>query len=115
MRSSFCLALTQPMLEFLCATADGVKWDRTLYYKQYGAAKPDSFIASSHALEKRGLIVWLPREQRPSVLDGEGNLQYLSNCRLTPAGAALVDLLKVTGIFVEADAAIGKRSRGAAK
>lgn len=56
MKTSFCLALTQPMLEFLCATADGVHWDRRLYCRQWGNARPDSWIASSGGLIKRGLL-----------------------------------------------------------
>ncbi len=113
MRSSFCLALTQPMLEFLCATADGVHWDRRLYYRQWGIAKPDNSIASSHALEKRGLVERLHREIiRAQPLD-EFNLH--SHYRLTPAGEAVVAMLRVAGIFVEADAAIEKRAKAVTK
>jgi hypothetical protein len=111
MRSSFCLALTQPMLEFLCAVADGVSWDRTLYYQQYGAARPDSHIASSGALYKRGLIQenpdCPPTDQVPWEL-----VHQRSQWKLTPAGDALVELLKVAGIFIEADAAIVKKLAG---
>ena len=108
-KSSFCLALTQPMLEFLCATADDVHWDRLLYYRQYGNARPDSFIASEAALEKRGLIVRKIRTVLKEIPVDEAYLH--SYCELTPAGVAVVELLKVAGIFIEADAAIEKRSR----
>lgn len=102
MRSSFCLALTQPMLEFLCATAEGVHWDRRLYTRQYGIARPDNWIASSHGLVKRGLIERLTRVEIDSTpLDDVVTSHY----RLTPAGKAMVELLKVAGIFMESDTA----------
>jgi hypothetical protein len=107
MRTSFCLALTQPMLEFLCATADGVHWDRSLYYRQYGVAKPDSLFGTGDALVKRGLIERLTRAQIDGTPMGEYYLH--AHYRLTPAGEAVVALLKVSGIFVEADASIEKR------
>lgn len=111
MRSSFCLALTQPMLEFLCATADGVHWDRRLYTRQWGIARPDNWIASSGSLVKRGLIERLVRaEINAQPMD---EFHFHSHYRLTPAGDALVELLKVTGIYVESDGAIEKKAKAA--
>jgi len=107
MRSSFCLALTQPMLEFLCATAEGVHWDRRLYTRQYGVARPDNWLASSHALIKRGLIERLGRVEIDAVSMTEDAVT--SHYRLAPAGAALVALLKVAGIFVESDTALQRK------
>jgi len=111
MRSSFALTLTQPMLENLCAIADGVESDRSLYFQCCGAARPDNFLATSKALEKRGLIHDHPR--RHDMSDFRENYdQGISHIwQLTPAGEALVVLLKVTGIFVEADAAIALRAK----
>ncbi len=106
MRTSFCLALSQPMLEFLCATADGVHWDRRLYSRQWGAAKPDNWLASGGSLEKRGLIERLTRVQ----IESSGSDFTVSHYKLTPAGSAVVELLKVAGIFIEADSAIEKRA-----
>lgn len=106
MRTSFCLALTQPMLEFLCATAEGVHWDRRLYARLYGVAKPDNWIASGGSLVKRGLIERLARPELASI----GIMENISHYRLTPAGVALVELLKVAGIFIESDAALEKRA-----
>lgn len=109
MRSSFCLALTQPMLEFLCATADGVHWDRKLYYRQWGGARPDSFIASGRSLVNRGLI---ERLQYSEIQDQpKSDPELYAHYRLTPAGSAVVELLKVSGIFIEADAAVTKRAK----
>lgn len=109
MRSSFCLALSQPMLEFLCATADGVHWDRRLYTRQWGITRPDNWIASGQSLVKRGLIERLDRAQINTQPTDEAEFQFHAHYRLTPAGSALVGLLKVAGIFIEADAAIEKR------
>jgi hypothetical protein len=113
MRSSFCLALTQPMLEFLCATAEGVHWDRRLYTRQYGIARPDSWLASSAGLMKRGLIERLTRVEIDATTYQDDCLT--SHYRLTPAGSALVELLKVAGIFVESDSAVEKRERAIVK
>lgn len=108
MRTSFCLALTQPMLEFLCATAEGVYWDRRLYSRQFGAAKPDNWIASGDSLIKRGLIERLTRLEIDKRIPLNDFLS--SHYRLTPAGVALVELLKVTSVFVESDTAIERKS-----
>lgn len=115
MRTSFCLQLTQSMLELLCAVADGVMWDRMYHFPAYGIAKPNNWIAPEQALIKRGLIWRVPVDQQPKYPLQEGferGRQGLLDClRLTPAGEAFVALLKVTGIFVKADAAIDKDAR----
>ena len=104
MRTGMVLALTQPMLEYLCAVADGVLWDR------FGASalgRPDNFLASSRSLEKRGLIV---RKRPVKITDGyvPGNENHWMR---TPAGEAVVSLLKAVGVFVEADRAIEKKAK----
>lgn len=112
MKTSFCLALTQPMLEFLCATAEGVHWDRRLYSRQYGIARPDNWLASSGSLEKRGLVERLTRLEIDRTCTSVHDFTT-SHYRLTPAGEAVVGLLKVTGIFITSDTAIERStSRG---
>jgi len=106
MRSHFSLNLSQAMLEFLCAVADGVTWDRQLYFQSLGS-QADTFLATSRALEKRGLIVRLPRGERLK----EQSFCESSCWELTPAGEKVVDLLKLVGLFIEADAAISKKAR----
>ena len=100
------------MLELLCAIADGVMSDRRLYFQSYGQAKVETG-ATGHALEKRGLIQDHPERDGPITTEvakmwerGEQR-----TWQLTPAGEAVVALLRVAGIFVEADAAIMKRAR----
>src|SRR6516164_1563635 len=61
MKVGFHLSLSRSMLEFLCATADGVHWDRSLYH--HDMITPENWIASSCALIKRGLIERLTREE----------------------------------------------------
>lgn len=110
MKTSFCLALTQPMLELLSAVADDAAWDRGLYFQQYGLAKPDSMLSTSAALIKRGLIVDLSAHEKKTKFTGPfEQTRLLAFHRLTPAGEALVALLKVTGIFVTSDASLMKR------
>ncbi len=107
-RTNFMLALSQPQIEFLCAVADGVQWNRTLFPSIHA---PCNFIATSQALAKRGLIVRKSESELDAQL-GVSTLSYEWCChKLTPAGAALVQLLKVTGIFVDSDAALNKKSR----
>jgi len=103
MRTGMCLALTQPMLEFLCATADGVVWDRGIHGAT-SLAKPDNFIVTGAALEKRGLI-----RRRPPARSTDDDDIRASVWETTEAGEAVVALLKSVGVFVEADAAIEKR------
>ena len=94
MRTGLALVLTQPMLEELCALAEGVKSDRALYFRELGAASPHNFIASMAALEKRGLVS--------------------SNDRtLTNIGQRVIELLKEAGVFKRADAAIQRQEKGA--
>lgn len=112
MRIGFSLILTKTMLEYLCAVADDVKWDRALYWKN--GAMPDNWIASERSLEKRGLIerkpaIWFEENKHLSQTWSEACER--SCCVLTPAGKAVVELIKIAGIFVEADAAINKKSR----
>jgi hypothetical protein len=97
------------MLEFLCAVADDVQWDRHLYHKTRTA--PENWIASERSLEKRGLIErkspeWFARHKYDT-----GDFNERSCCVLTPAGRVVINLIKMAGIFVEADAAINKKSR----
>lgn len=103
------LALSQSMVEYLSAVADGVTWDRCKYSNLY---RPDSFLATQAALVKRGLIVKKTREEFTGDELQIGSGWEWSNFKLTPAGEAVVQLFRVTGVFVEADAAITKKLRG---
>ncbi len=117
LRTSFVLSLTRTMLEFLCAVADDVSWDRATFGESV-ITRPDNWIASSLALQKRGLVVRKSREQIEAELkkrfpkgyrEPEGVQQ--SFWVLTPAGTCIVELLKMTGMFIEADEAIEKRCK----
>lgn len=100
--------LQRAMCEFLSAVADGVCWDRHLY----GSAQPypNSFIASAASLFKRGLIESRPRAEVEAMKHTDHFAEW-THWRLTPAGEHVVELLKLAGLFVEADAAINKRHR----
>jgi len=115
----FNLVLTKPMIEFLCAVAEDVQWDRSLYYQ--GPHRPNHPLATAHVLENRGLV----QRKKLKVIKEEGDISLKraqaeedssvlhenSYYRLTPAGEALVHLFKVTGVFILADTAINKKSR----
>lgn len=109
----FRLGLTRAMCEFISAVADGVHWDRSVFGSSN--AFPDNFLATSRSLEKRGLIERKPEEEckaryaRPATTPYE--LHSWTHYRLTPAGDAVVVLLKLTGLFVEADMAVEKKAR----
>jgi hypothetical protein len=104
----FLLKLSRPMLEYLCAVADDVTWDRGLYW---GEGTTENFLATSASLVKRGLI----RRKSPKLVDAQlHGKNRVADRRfqfdeLTPAGKAVVELVKLAGVFVEADAAIEKR------
>jgi hypothetical protein len=95
-RVSFSLSLTRPMLEFLCASADNVRWDRRAFGNLH---YPDNWFATEHALMKRGLI-----ERKPPHLV-ENKKFSEPPWRLTPAGLALIELLKIGGLYIEAEEA----------
>jgi len=88
------------MLEFLCATAEDVRWDRDRYG---GMLYPNCFLVTISALEKRGLI---ERKPRIKLADDEPFDRW--PYKLTPAGAALVELLKVGELFILPEAAKAK-------
>jgi len=111
MRTRFNLNLSQPMIEFLSAVSDDVMWDRSS--EMGNIHRPDNWIGTGGCLEKRGLLI-----HKRHVIDDfnrmdvpDDRMNEVGCWVLTPAGEALVELLKVTGIFIEADAAIIKKSR----
>lgn len=109
-RVGFSLHLTRAMAEFLSAVADGVVWDR----QRYGSAvvAPNNFLATSASLVKRGLIEAKPVPEREANKHRPDAEFYTWNqWNLTPAGELVVAMLVLTGLFVEADAAIEKRNR----
>lgn len=99
------------MLEFLCAVADGVAWDRS----GLGASTincPDNWIATEHSLVKRGLVMRKPLKIRKQQLDDKDNeLWETTPVELTDAGKIVVDLIKLSGVFIESDHAINKKNR----
>ena len=104
------LQLSRAMLELLCAFAEDVHWDRSAFG---GLHCPDSFIATSRSLVRRGLIREDPRKlatKKNSMVRSmslwSGSTQY----SLTPAGRCVVDLLKSVGLFVDSDHADIRRS-----
>lgn len=101
MRTGMQLSLTQTMLEFICATADGVQWDRM---GNSTLARPDGYLVTAASLEKRGLV-------KRRVTTSAETMNGASFHELTDAGKCVVELLKVTGVFTEADRAIEKRER----
>jgi hypothetical protein len=104
MRTNFHLGLTRPQMEFLCAVADDVMWDRFTYGMGTG---PDNFIASEGALTKRGLIV---RKTGKRQLGGKHVYEFKHFCELTDAGWLVVELLKITGLFIQSDNAIERKA-----
>lgn len=98
-RTSFSLVLSQAMIEFLCAVADGVMWDR--YMHPVTIHRPDNWVASEAALTKRGLIRRKCRSELDRELHEEREHGEWSCCELTPAGEAVVQLFRATGVFVE--------------
>jgi len=111
MRLGFSLALSRPMLEYLSATADGVQWDRSLYFQ--GGPQTDNWMASQNSLIKRGLLIRktdaeIALHRHVDTPPGEWTCMKLS-----PAGVVVVELIKLAGMFVESDAAINKKARQA--
>lgn len=92
-RVMFELKLSRAMLELLCAVSLDVSWDRRAFG---GMLYPDNWLATERALSKRGLIVRKPpREVREAGPPWS----------LTPVGEAVVQMLKVGGLYVEPETA----------
>lgn len=115
-RHNFNLMLTGPMMEMLCAIADGVVRDRE-YHWAYSISQPGNWVGQVRHLIKRGLVYHVPRALQPvetaeqhakDLLEGTSQSEAY---KLTPIGEKLVELLKVAGLFVKADAAIDKEAR----
>ena len=113
MKRTFNLGLSQAMIEMLCAAADDTTWDRSAYPNIHA---PDNWYSTEKSLEKRGLIERKPPEEiMKRHKPGAKKEDYMeTSCiRLTPAGEALVELFRVTGIFIQSDAGIRKKARRA--
>lgn len=114
MKQSFNLSLSQMMIEFLCAVADNVRWDRGNVCDIH---RPDNWYVAEACLIKRGLIRCKrddPGQQEKWVAQMRTSDTHRESCtELTPAGEAIVNLFRVVGIFVEADEAIIKKARKA--
>ncbi len=112
-RVGFAIHLSRAMCEFISAVADGVQWDRTVYGS--AASFPDNFLATSRSLLKRGLIEEKTENEQKigRARDAKTNYDLWSwtHYRLTPAGVQMVELLKIAGLFIEADIAIEKKAR----
>lgn len=108
-RTGFNLSLSQAMIEFLCAVADDVRWERGMYGPNIH--QPDNWVATEASLTKRGLIVRKSQEESAKYRENGTPYPECCFCKLTPAGAALVQLFRVTGVFVQSDAAINKAAR----
>ena len=113
MKIGFNLNLTKTMLEFLCAVADDVHWDRSLYHQNVPFL--DNWNATEAALTKRGLIERKSKEWFEERKHREDNVPFCETacCVLTPAGKLVIELVKLAGMFTEADAAINKKARRA--
>jgi hypothetical protein len=97
-RVRFVINLTRPMMEMLCACSDDVSWDRRRFG---GITFPDNWISTEHALTTRGLL-----ERKPPRPVTDSSPPF----KLTPAGEALVELMKVGGIFIPAREAVERAS-----
>lgn len=113
LKVGFHISLSRSMLEYLCAVADDVRWDRGIYRSIH---QPDNWLAARNALTRRGLIRTRPEAEREAnwkaVHEGKKDFNEYSIEELTPAGETVVSLLKMAGIFEEQLAAIDKKARG---
>jgi len=120
-RHNFNMTLTGPMLETLCAIADGFVRDREFHWT-FSAVTPGNFVTSCEPLIKRGLVyheqslvrkgVLPPTVPRTSEqLDSDLKSGRCVNYKLTPIGEAFVAMLKVAGLFVRCDAALARNGR----
>lgn len=115
MKRNFTLGLSHSMIEMLCAAADDVMWDRFVYSNIHA---PDNYFATQNALIKRGLLERKSAEEIKARMATRKTWTTEEYCegghhRLTPAGEALVNLFRVTGMFIQSDSSIRKKARRA--
>lgn len=104
-RVGFNLKLSRPMMELLCATADSVYWDRAKYPGLY---EPDNWISTERALKKRGLLRRLTVKETDKMRKEKKSILHVPPYALTPAGEAVVELLRIGGLFIQAEDAVGE-------
>jgi len=111
--------LTPRLRAFICAVADGVEWDRQAEFG--GGVGAGGGTAAAAKLFRRGLIKAKCPDQAETdaraaaaaaVLAGEAEWGEFTNWELTPAGTHVVALLRLAGLFMEAELATVKRLRG---
>lgn len=103
-RVAFQMKLSRPMMEMLCAASDDVAWDRAAFGGNI--FQPDNWYITERALTQRGLL----RRKKPQAVELQRGDRFPNFYELTPAGVAVVELMKVGGIFLKADAARLKMS-----
>lgn len=111
-RVGFRMGLSRSMCEFLSAVADNVWWNRSSLGG--ASADPDNFLATGRALVSRGLIQLKPDHQKTfksRASQTRYEMYSWMHYELTPAGIHVVELLKISGMFIEADMAIEKKIR----
>ena len=105
----FQLHLSRSMLEMICALADDCWWDRATFGDIH---YPDNWMSTQGSLVKRGLIQHRSEADLRKLEKKNTAVRFadtIPRCELTPAGKQLVKLLKVAGLFIEADAAIRRK------
>jgi len=110
-RIGFNLTLSRTMMEMLCAISDDVEWDRMRWPSLY---MPNNWMATERALTKRGLIRrYSSAEHKKRARAAAENkvVEMPIPYALTDIGAAVVQMLKVGGLFISAEAARDKLQR----
>lgn len=118
LRAGFYLSLSQSQLAFLCACADDTRWDRFWDYLN-GKNQSGAGHATAASLVKRGLLwdrrvdwkAWTKELSKPRPVLADGRPDLPEAYELTPAGKAVVELVKMTGLFVESDQSMLREKR----
>lgn len=109
-RIGFNLVLTQPMMEMLCALSEDLEWDRDFVHS---ILIPCNFLATWEALTRRGLVERKTEAEINEIFakSKRERMRVTPFVRLTPAGCAVVEMLKIGGLFIEAKIAKDKLSK----
>lgn len=115
LRTGFSISLTRPMLEYLCAVSEDAQWDRSKFGVRCQAF-PGCDYVTSRALEKRGLIVRKSPLRLLTPDELEKRIRANDSCyELTPPGRHVVELLKLTGMYLQTDVAVAREGAAIAR
>ncbi len=104
MREHLTLKLSPAQMEYLCAVAEDVVWDRS----RLSTVGTDTRLATEDSLVRRGFIERKAGKELTQIKFVDIWHDAPSLSKLTPLGEAFVNMLKVGGVFIHSQGAAAR-------